>query len=146
MTSLDHVGICPADFDASLRFYRDGLGLDVLFDVTLDLDLEPLLGVSTERPRTLFLSQRDRPGAAVELIDLGEGPPEPGAPGGGRPHRGAFLISFQVAVEETLQRLQSLGLGGEPRRMTTVGGGVSATVVDPDGVMVELLDRPISLS
>ena len=30
MTMVHHTGLCPADLDASLRFYRDGIGLTVL--------------------------------------------------------------------------------------------------------------------
>jgi glyoxylase I family protein len=44
-----------------------------------------------------------------------------------------------------LDRLASLGVGGEPRIMPTPGGGLAATVVDPDGVVVELLDQAVSL-
>lgn len=142
MPVLDHVAICPADMDEALRFYRDGLGLDVLFDVTLDTDIEPLLGVVTKRLRTVFLGDQKQAGAGrVELVELETADPLPaGSPTAGLPHRGAFLLSFVVPVEETLTRLAGLGLGGAPRRMPTPGGP-AAVVVDPDGVMVELLSR-----
>lgn len=58
----------------------------------------------------------------------------------GLPHRGALLLSFVVPAEETLVRLAAMQLGGTPYRMPTPGGA-AAVVVDPDGVMVELLDR-----
>jgi glyoxylase I family protein len=140
--ALDHVAICPADMDEALRFYRDGLGLEVLFDVTLDTDIEPLLGVTTKRLRTVFLGNRGQVGEGrVELVELETGNPLPGGSAdAGRPHRGAFLLSFVVPVEETLARLAGLGLGGPPHRMPTPGGPAAA-VVDPDGVMVELLSR-----
>lgn len=149
MPFIDHAGLCPADFEASLRFYRDGLGLDVLFDVTLDADIGPLIGEHTDKVRTVFLGNPDRPEAgAVELIDLGTTDrsaaraAEPAADG--LPRRGVFLLSFHVPVEEALARLASMGLGGTPRKMPTVNGNWSATVVDPDGTVVELLDDLVS--
>jgi catechol 2,3-dioxygenase-like lactoylglutathione lyase family enzyme len=146
MPQVHHTGICPADMDASLRFYVDGLGLSVLFDVVLDADLEPLLGVATSKVRTVFLGDRAQPDAGVvELLDLGTGSVGDEPAGSGLPRRGAFLLSFQVAVEATLARLVELGLGGTLRRMPTPGGGVAATVIDPDGVVVELLDQAVSL-
>ena len=146
MSLVDHVAICPADVAESLRFYRDGLGLAVLFDVSFDADLRPLLGVPTTTVRTVFLGDPERPDAGrLELFELGGSGPLPvGAPAAGLPHRGACLISFVLPVEDTLARLAELGLGGVPRRMPGVGGP-SAVVVDPDGVMVEILSRVPSL-
>jgi glyoxylase I family protein len=147
MPFIDHAGICPADIEESLRFYRDGIGLDVLFDVTMPADIEPLLGEKTEKFRTIFLGNKDRPEAgAVELVDLftTDRGAEPAA--SGLPQRGLFLISFHVPVEPTLERLASMGLGGPPRKMRTMNGNWSATVVDPDGTVVELLDDPVSFA
>jgi catechol 2,3-dioxygenase-like lactoylglutathione lyase family enzyme len=140
MTLIDHTGLCPADMEASLRFYRDGLGLEMLSELTMDADLEPLLGRKTSRVRALFLGSPDSPHAGtLELLDLGQ-PEFADAPTGeGIPHRGVFLLSFKVDVTATLARLAELGLGGEPRIMKA-RRGLAATVVDPDGVTVELLD------
>jgi catechol 2,3-dioxygenase-like lactoylglutathione lyase family enzyme len=146
MPWIDHAGLCPADMAASLQFYVEGLGLEVIFDVTLDLDVEPLLGVTTSKVRTVFLGSRDRrDGGLLELIDIGTGHAATEPARSGFPQRGLFLVSFVVPVEATLERLASLGLGGTPRRMPAVSGGMSATVVDPDGVVVELLDHPVSI-
>lgn len=143
---VDHVGLCPADLERALRFYRDGLGLEVLFDRTLAADLQALLGVVTAQVRTVFLGDPAQRGSGVlELLDLGEGPPADGAPVPGLPHRGLFLLSFVVDVDATLARLAGLGLGGVPRRMPMPGGRQAVTVVDPDGVVVELLGQPVSL-
>jgi catechol 2,3-dioxygenase-like lactoylglutathione lyase family enzyme len=145
MPFIDHAGICPADIDEALRFYRDGIGLAVLFDVVLDADVGPLLGETTQRVRTVFLGNRDNPGAgAVELVDLGTTDRGAEPVPNGLPRRGLFLISFHVPVEETLARLAEMGLGGTPRKMPTIKGNWSATVVDPDGTVVELLDDLVS--
>jgi glyoxylase I family protein len=142
---FDHVGLAPADFEESLRFYRDGLGLEVLFDVVIPFDLEPLLGFTTTDARTLFLGNPDDDvSSSVELLgvtpsDVDKQPP---VPEGIR--RGLYLISFVLPVQDTLDRLASLGLGGEPHVMRPPSGNLSATVRDPDGVVVEILDRPVS--
>lgn len=142
MTPLHHAGVCVADMAASLRFYVEGIGLTVLVDTVLDADLESLLGVHTTSVRTVFLGDPANTDAGiVELLDLGlpdvaDTPARPGLP-----TRGAFLLSVQVDVPTTLDRLAAMGLGGIPRTMGTPSGGLAATVVDPDGVMVELLPR-----
>jgi catechol 2,3-dioxygenase-like lactoylglutathione lyase family enzyme len=140
MTILHHSGICVADIDAALRFYRDGIGLNVLVDKVIEADLESLLGRHTRRVRTVFLGAADHPdGAIVELLDMGLQDIADATPQPGLPNRGVFLLSFQVDVPVVLARLKDLGLGGSPRTMATPRGGLAATVVDPDGVMVELL-------
>lgn len=148
MTMVHHTGLCPANLEQSVRFYRDGIGLTVLADFAMDADLEPLLGRRTSHVRAVFLGSPDSPqGGTLELLDLGcndvhdDIGDEPG--GSGTPHRGVFLLSFVVDVSAVLARLAELGMGGEPREMPSPGG-VTATVVDPDGVTVELLSGPMS--
>jgi catechol 2,3-dioxygenase-like lactoylglutathione lyase family enzyme len=144
VTLVDHTGLCPANMDESLRFYRDGVGLAVVSDITMDADLEPLLGRQTSRVRAVFLGSPQSPHAGIlELLDLGQ-PEFADAPtGGGIPHRGVFLLSFKVDVTAVLARLGELGMGGKPRIMKA-RKGLAATVVDPDGVTVELLDGPVT--
>jgi catechol 2,3-dioxygenase-like lactoylglutathione lyase family enzyme len=145
MTMVHHTGLCPADIERSVSFYRDGVGLSVLGDFDMDADLEPLLGRRTSHVRAVFLGSPDSPqGGTLELLDLGAADIGEEPRGPGTPHRGVFLLSFVVDVAEVLGRLADLGLGGEPRTMTGPGG-ITATVVDPDGVTVELLSGPMSM-
>ena len=147
MTILHHAGICVAHINEALRFYRDGVGLTVLVDKVIEADLETLLGVPTRRVRTVFLGAADHPdGGIVELLDLELKDIAGAPPQSGLPNRGVFLLSFQVDVPGVLARMQDLGLGGAPRTMTTPRGGLAATVVDPDGVMVELLPARSAVS
>lgn len=143
---MDHVGLCPSDIEASLRFYVEGIGLEVVFDVTLRADMHSLLGVHTENGvRTIFLASPSDPGKSrLELLDLLDGSAGTEPARSGLPQRGLTLVSFVVPVQATLDRLKEMGLGGEPRIMPTPTGALSAMVVDPDGVMVELLDNPVS--
>ena len=55
------------------------------------------------------------------------------------------MLSCYVDVEPALERLPALGLGGQPRRIevpSPFGDVEMATVVDPDGVLVELIGLP----
>lgn len=131
--------------EASLRFYVEGVGLDVLLDITIPFDLEPLLGVSTQQARTVFLGSRDDTGTGMlELLDLGTDRIGQQQPAAGLPSRGLIIVSFHTPVEAALARLEALGLGGVPRRLS-VRGNLAVTVVDPDGVVVELMDNPMKI-
>ena len=141
--SLHHAALCVRDVDASLRFYRDGLGLAVLMDEHFDGDWPTLFDAPSRRLRSVFLGEPAAPDAGfVELVafDGGVGPGA-GAPG---PETGFFLLSFFVDLDATLVRLDELGLGGTPRRIEQPGPGGSrvamATVRDPDDVVVELIE------
>jgi catechol 2,3-dioxygenase-like lactoylglutathione lyase family enzyme len=145
MTMVHHTGLAPADLEQSLRFYRDGIGLTVLADFSMDADLEPLLGRRTSHVRAVFLGSPGSPqGGTLELLDLGAADISEESKGSGTPHRGVFLLSFVVDVAEVLGRLADLGVGGAPRTMKSPGG-ITAAVVDPDGVTVELLSGPMSM-
>jgi glyoxylase I family protein len=140
--SLHHAALCVRDLDASLRFYRDGLGLEVLMDERYEGDWPALFDARTRTLRSVFLGEPTSPQAGiVELVAFDDGVEDRAAPD--RPASGFFLLSFFVDVEATLARLQRLGLGGPPRRIEQPGprGSVAmATVHDPDQVLVELIE------
>jgi catechol 2,3-dioxygenase-like lactoylglutathione lyase family enzyme len=142
---VHHSAVYTRDVDTSLRFYRDGLGLQVLMDHEFDGDWRTLFDAPGNRLRSVFLGDPDTPDAGiVELVafaadvtgDAGSGPsPAP-------PEPGFFLLSFFVDVPDTLARLDTLGLDAGARRIRVPGPGGDvemATVRDPDGVLVELV-------
>ncbi len=145
--------IVVGDFDASLRFWRDGIGFEETMDMHFDGDWATLFGAPSQRLRSVFLGDPARPdGGIVELVQFVADPESLGQ--GGAVHAvvpaatgpGFFLLSCYVDVDAVLERLGALGLGGEPRRIT-VGPAADvnmATVVDPDGVLVELIGLPKS--
>ncbi len=138
MTTVHHSAICVRDLDASLRFWRDGLGFEVLLDKRFVGDWPTLLGAPSRSLRAVFLGRPDRADSGiVELVDVGD--LELAQAFSGRPRYGFLLLSVLVDVEDALARLGALGLGGEPRR-TVVADVAMAVVVDPDGVPVELVD------
>jgi glyoxylase I family protein len=147
---IHHSVVVVRDLEASLRFYRDGLGLDVLVDWQVDGDWPDLFGAPSRRVRTVFLGDAGVPDDHAGVLELNvfdgdvpEGPPP------SPPRTGFFLLSFFVDVETTLSRLAALGLGGPPRRITqaTPRGTIAlATVRDPDGLLVLLTPGSITRS
>jgi glyoxylase I family protein len=139
--TLHHAALCVHDLDASLRFYRDGLGLSALMDHRFDGDWPALFDARSHVLRSVFLGDPASTDAGiVELVVFDGGVEDAATPA--PPTAGFFLVSFFVDVDATLARLRDLDLGGLPRRVEQPGpaGAVPmATVRDPDGVLVELI-------
>jgi catechol 2,3-dioxygenase-like lactoylglutathione lyase family enzyme len=142
---VHHSAVYARDIDASLRFYRDGLGLQVLMDHEFEGDWPTLFDAPGDRLRSVFLGDPDSPDAGiVELVAFARDPTDDGgdAPPPAPPRPGFFLLSFFVDVDKTLARLAAVGLDAPARRIRVPapGGDVEmATVRDPDGVLVELV-------
>jgi catechol 2,3-dioxygenase-like lactoylglutathione lyase family enzyme len=138
---VHHSAVITRDVDASLRFYRDGLGLEVLMDHEFDGDWRSLFDAPRDRLRSVFLGDPASPDAGiVELVTFGADAGD--APSPSPPRPGFFLLSFFVDVDATLARLAALGLAEPARRIRVPGpgGGVDmVTLRDPDGVLVELV-------
>ncbi|MCU0310852.1 MAG: VOC family protein [Acidimicrobiales bacterium] len=136
MPLIHHTAICTRDVDESLRFWRDGLGFDLLMDEHFDGDWPTLLHAPSTSLRSVFLGRPGHDAGIVELVDLGlVGPPGSAVD---PPTHGFLLVSLMADVDDALGRLAALGLGGTPRRTTTRGVEM-AVVTDPDGVLVELI-------
>ena len=142
---MHHSAINARDFEESLRFYRDGLGLEVMMDHEFDGDWQTLFGAKTDRLHSVFLGDPSNPDSGiVELVSFAgmrERDPDPE-----EPQEGFFLLSFFVGeVDAVLERLRSLNLERKPTRIEQPGPDgsnvVMATVRDPDGVLVELIGR-----
>lgn len=141
---VHHSAIVVRDVEESLRFWRDGIGFEVMMDMHFEADWKTLFAAPSNRLRSVFLGDPARADAGiVELVDFGDAsgasvPPATTAPG-------FFLLSCYVDVDAVLDRLRALGLGGEARRISVSGPKADvemATVVDPDGVLVELIGIP----
>ena len=138
MPVIHHTAICVSDVELSLRFWRDGLGFQVLMDSPFEGDWPTLLRAPSRTLRAVFLGDPAHPEAGiVELVDLGDvpGPAEGDSPASA----GLLLVSVMTDLDAALERLAALDLGGDPRRIA-VSGVAMAVVADPDGTMVELVD------
>jgi glyoxylase I family protein len=140
---VHHSAVFARDLDASLRFYRDGLGLQVLMDHEFDGDWSTLFDAPSDHLRSVFLGDPDVPDAgSVERVTFAGADAVGDAPAPVRPRPGFFLLSFFVDVDDTVARLAAVGLDGPARRIRVAGPGGDvemATLRDPDGVLVELV-------
>ena len=146
MTRAHHTAIVVDDVAQSLGFWRECIGFQTLMDHEFDGAWTTLFGARDDRLHSVFLGDPAHPDAGiVELVEFPGGAPAGPAPAI-PPRYGFFLVSCYVDVEAVLARLQAAGLGGTPRRITVPGAGGAevqmATVVDPDGVLVELIGIP----
>ena len=140
MSRVHHSAIRVTDVEASLRFWRDGLGFAVLMDERFEGDWPTLLRAPSSSLRAVFLGDPDQRGSGiVELVDLGAVSEPPDSPGPDGDAAGFLLLSIMTDVSAALERLDALGLGGAPRRIEASGVAM-AVVTDPDGVLVELID------
>src|SRR5580704_16336846 len=107
---VHHAAIGTRDVEASLVFWRDGLGFEVLMDHAFDGPWPELFGGSASSLRSIFLGERQSPDAGiVELVDLaGMAPAEVAPPG---PTAGFFLLSLSADIDAVLPRLAGLGVG-----------------------------------
>lgn len=140
---LHHTAIVTHDLDAALRFYRDGLGMAVTLDIRPEADFTTLLGAPTDRLHSVFLADpADQSAGIVELVEFEGVDDPPGTP----PEElgvGFLLISFYVSLDEVVPRLAALGHAVEREiEIASHRGGTArmATLRDPDGVLVELID------
>lgn len=138
---ISHLGLCVADLEPSLRFYRDGLGFREVG--ALDAAGEPsatlleLPGVSL-RARWL-----ERDGVRLELLHYAR----PGAVGDARPRPmnalGFTHLSLHVAdLDRVARRLAELGgtLLAHTRVANARLGARAVFVADPDGARIELVE------
>lgn len=146
MSVIHHSAICVRDVEVSLRFWRDGLGFRVMMDERFEGDWPTLFHAPTTSLRAVFLGDpAARDAGIVELVDLGEVPAPVLDAASAPASAGMLLLSVMTDLDAALERLASLGLGGTPR-LIDVSGVAMAVVVDPDGVLVELVDSGASAS
>ena len=118
--AIHHSVAVVRNLENSLRFYRDGIGLDVLLDRAVEADYPALFDGPSRRLRVVFLGDRRVPDVSAGVLELAAfqeghvGEARALGPPGAR----LFLLSFFVDVEATLGKLRDLGLGGAPRRIT----------------------------
>jgi catechol 2,3-dioxygenase-like lactoylglutathione lyase family enzyme len=141
---IHHTAICTRDIASSMRFWQDGLGFVRQMDESFDGDWPTLFGARQPRLRSIFLGEPGLEDAGIiELVEFSGGmadavtpPPEPAV--------GFLLVSVHLHVAPTLARLETLGLGGAPTRISLAVGVQMAVVHDPNGVAVELIDLGVA--
>jgi catechol 2,3-dioxygenase-like lactoylglutathione lyase family enzyme len=140
---VSHVGLCVADLERSLRFWRDGLGFRERsrLDVT-GAAADTLLELRGVELRAVYL---ERDGLRLELLHFA-------APGARRraavrPMNQPGLTHLSLRVDDLDGALARLaGCGGRVLDATRVAIPAvrtrAAFVADPDGTRVELVEAP----
>lgn len=138
LRGFSHVCIEVSDMERSLAFYRDVLGLRVIFDVALGgAGLDAVTGEGGARGRMVGCLV---PGSRVTIELLCYGHREPGRrPAGGG--IGYTNLALTVADLDSAHAAL-LARGARPRRPVEVAGVRMFFVADPDGTPLELIEFP----
>jgi catechol 2,3-dioxygenase-like lactoylglutathione lyase family enzyme len=144
ITGFFHGGITVRDMDVSLRFYREGLGLEQEFDRILDAPyLNAVLGLDQESIRAVYL--RIPGGGFVELLEY-RGIER--LPAVSRPcdYGAGHLCLYVDDVEAMHRRLVEMGYQARSAQVVDITAGPNAGarscyMADPDGYAVELFQK-----
>jgi catechol 2,3-dioxygenase-like lactoylglutathione lyase family enzyme len=144
-TAVAHAGLTVSDLDASLRVWRDGLGMrEAMSQEKRGGYLESVVGEPGAHVRMVHL---EFPGGGTR-IELFQYLQPPGGHVSGRPADVGFahVCIACTDVDELLAQLVAAGGAafGEPADIDTGAnrGGRCVYVRDPDGHAVELFSRP----
>ena len=128
-----------SNFDESLRFYRDILGLEITGDVQVPVEVATRFGVAPRGFRQVRLSAGD---ALIKLMEIESPPPSPtevfraGV---------AWLTFFVGDIDATYRELTERGAHflSEPGPVSGVEGeepvAGAVCAVDPDGLIIEFI-------
>jgi glyoxylase I family protein len=136
---FSHVTVRVSEMERSLAFYRDGLGLRVIFDVRLDgAGLDAVTGAADARGRMVGLVVPGSGKVCIELLGFEH-------PRSERPPRGRFTgyanLSLSVAdLAAAHSACAERGLAPQPP--VAIGGVKMFFLVDPDGTPIELIEFP----
>lgn len=133
---FSHVCIAVSDAEASLRFYRDLLGLDVFFDV--ELDGPPMEVVTGEAGASGRMIGGMLGGTVVELLQFAH------RPLARRNETALGYTNISLSVRDLDAALAAVTAAGlEPEQQPVDIGGVRMFFVrDPDGTPVEFVWYP----
>jgi lactoylglutathione lyase len=144
ITGFFHGGVTVRDMDTSLRFYRDGLGLEMEFDRILDADyLKTVLGLEFDHIRAVYL--RIPGGGFVELLEY-VGIERLSAASRPSDYGAGHLCLYVDDVAAVFGRLRGLGFQARSADVVDITAGPNAGarsvyMADPDGYAVELFQK-----
>jgi len=140
LREFSHITVRVSEMERSLAFYRDGLGLRVIFDVKLDgPGLEAVTGAAGASGRMVGLLAPGRGKVCIELLGFDRPKTE-------RPPRGRFTgyANISLSVDDLDAAYAAcLARGLAPAQKPVEVGGVRMFfVADPDGTAIELIEFP----
>ncbi len=142
-TAISHIAFCVSDMEKSLEFYRDILGMRVLFDEVQDTTRGGLPSVyehSRQTRRTVHLALGEGSNAPHLVMTT-----HPGDNADGTPIKldqvGISHYSFSVSDTKALAAelvAKGVELAGPLDNWTDAQGNISSFYVrDPDGILVQ---------
>ena len=146
ITGFFHGGITVKDMEASLKFYRDGLQLEVEFDVINSADyLRTVVAMPFSEIRIVYL--RIPNSGFVELLEY-RGVERHSASARPADFGGGHLCLYVDDIETISVRMQKLGYASRSDKPVDIvaGPNIGAKVIymiDPDGYFIELFQKPI---
>ena len=138
MLNLSHptidIAITCSNFEASLDFYHNKLGLEIVLELEIPDDLARGVGLAPTGFRQVRLQAGN---TLIKLMDIASPPPTPADEfaAGVR-----WLTFFVEDIQETVENLKQneVEFLSDPISAPDAGGVVCAK--DPDGILVELVE------
>jgi catechol 2,3-dioxygenase-like lactoylglutathione lyase family enzyme len=134
---IHHTSISTNDLDRMLDFYRDLVGMEVLFEVDFGgAEIEAITALAGARGRVAMLRTAN---AHVELFEYARPVPEAGDPNRPVCNQGLTHICFDVVdLPDEYRRLKAKGVPFHCEPQFLGNGTVLTTYArDPDGNVVE---------
>ena len=137
---FSHITVRVSDMERSLAFYRDGLGLRVIFDVRLDgAGLEAVTGARGAQGRMVGLLVQGAGRVSIELLGFEQ-------PRSERPPSGRFTgySNISLSVDDLDAAWDACAARGLAplQKPVDVGGVRMFFLADPDGTSIELIGFP----
>ena len=137
MLNLSHptidVAITCSDFAASLDFYHNKLGLEIVLELEIPDDLARGVGLAPTGFRQVRLKAGN---TLIKLMDIESPPPTPadGFSAGVR-----WLTFFVEDIQETVKNLKQNGVEFLSNTISAPDAAGVVCAKDPDGILVELV-------
>ncbi len=141
--TLDHVGFTVSDLARSLSFYRDLLGMDVLWERVYEEEyVRTLVGYPTLKLLCAYLEMPGSP-VKIELLEYQNVPREQGELRRADPGNAHLALSV-TDLDGLCRRLKEAGVKFVSEPVVSTAGHYLKTktvyVCDPDGISVQLLE------
>lgn len=137
---LHHTGMSVTDLDRSIAFYRDHLGMKLLWRLEhrKSLALEKVLGLTQVEVSYAMLESRE---GRLELFQYHSPQGKPNPPERPVCDKGITHVAFRVeGIMELYQRLKKAGVRFHSEPQLVREGVTVAYMRDPDGIVVELVE------
>lgn len=137
MLNLSHpiidIAITCSDFDASLDFYHNKLGLEIVMDLEIPSDLATDVGLAPTGFRQVRLKAGN---TLIKLMDIQNPPPTPSD----EFSAGVRWLTFIVEdIQNVIHSLEKKGVEFLSEPISAPDAVGVACTKDPDGILIELV-------